>query len=251
MNMPKAFLLSVVLSNIMLGGCASKVTEEGQYSGFLPSYAGLQQTTSANGQPVMRWVAEGFNPDAYDTVAFDQLELYPAPKPDERINLQTLRELQSLTGTSVRSALAQKYTIVSGVDAASANDRTLVLNAAITGVTASNEGMHWYEVLPLTAVAGVVSGAAGYRDQNTELYVEADLLDLATGESVVKIVRKVLGDTLGSSRQAITADDFKSAIKGLADDVNAFVNTRHEANNPSVAEDIVVVTCVTCIGTAH
>ncbi len=176
MNMPKAFLLSVVMSNTMLGGCASKVTEEGQYSGFLPSYEGLQQTKSASGQPVMRWVAEGFNPDAYDTVAFDQLELYPAPKPDERINLQTLQELQSLTSTSVRSALAQKYTIVPGGDTASAKSRTLVLNAAITGVTASNEGMQWYEVLPLTAVAGVVSGAAGYRDQNTELYVEADLL---------------------------------------------------------------------------
>ncbi|AHL75356.1 NhaP-type Na+(K+)/H+ antiporter [Stutzerimonas stutzeri] len=230
MNMPKAFLISVVLSNIMLGGCASKITEEEQYSGFLPSYEGLKQTTSANGQPVMRWVAEGFNPDAYDTVAFDQLELYPEPKPDERINLQTLRELQSLTSTSVSNALAQKYTIVPSADAAPANSRTLVLNAAITGVTASNEGMQWYEVLPVTAVAGAVSGAAGYRDQNTELYVEADLLDAATGQPVVKIVRKVLGDTLGSSRQAITANDFRSAIKGLGEDVNAFVNNRYEAN---------------------
>ncbi|KJH83577.1 DUF3313 domain-containing protein [Stutzerimonas stutzeri] len=230
MNMSKAFLISVVLSNVMLGGCASKVTEEGQYSGFLTSYEGLKQTTSANGQPVMRWVAEGFNPDAYDTIVFDQLELYPTPKPNERINLQTLRELQLLTSTSVKSALAQKYTIVPSEDAALASSRSLVLNAAITGVTASNEGMQWYEVLPVTAVAGMVAGAAGYRDQNTELYVEADLLDAATGQPVVKIVRKVLGDTLGSSRQAITVNDFKSAIKGLAEDVNAFVNNRYEAN---------------------
>jgi len=170
----------------------------------------------------MRWVSDGFNPDAYDTVAFDQLELYPAPKPDERINVQTLRELQSLTTSSVRSALAQKYNMVSSVDAAPTNSRMLILNAAITGVSASNEGMQWYEVLPVTAVAGAVSGVAGYRDQNTELYVEADLVDAATGQPVVKIVRKVLGNTLESSHQAITANDFKLAIKGLEADVNAF-----------------------------
>jgi len=74
--------------------------------------------------------------------------------------------------------------------------------------------------MPLSGRSGETGSADGY-----------DLLDLATGQSVVKIVRKVLGDTLGSSRQAITADDFKLAIKGLADDINAFVNNRHEANS--------------------
>ena len=224
MNISMRFLIGLGLSSILLGGCSSKITEEEQYSGFLPNYEGLRETTSAHGQPVMRWVADGFNPDAYDTLAFDQLELYPAPMPNERVNLQTLQELQSLTSSSVKSALAQKYNIVHKEKVAPGSPRTLVLNAAITGVSASNEGMQWYEVLPVTAVAGAVSGAAGYRDQNTELYVEADLIDAATGQPVMKIVRKVIGDTLGSSRQPITTKNFELAIKGLAADVNYFIN---------------------------
>ena len=223
MNISKQWLAGVALSALMLGGCVSKVTEEGQHSGFLRSYDGLQQTTSASGKPVMRWVADGFNPEAYDTVVFNQLELYPAPQPNERVNLQTLRELQSLTSSSVRSALQQKYRVVSSAAAAPAGSRTLVMRAAITGVSASNQGMRWYEVLPVTAAAGAVSFAAGYRDQNTELYVEAYLVDATTGQPVVKVVRKVFGATLANNTQVVTANDFKLAIKDLAADVNAFM----------------------------
>lgn len=222
----KMFWISVGLASILLYGCTSTITKEEQYSGFLPNYEGLRKTTSANGQPVMRWVASGFSPSSYDTVVFNKLELYPTPKPDERVNLQTLRELQSMTSSSVEDALARNYNIVNSVGAAPANARILALNAAITGVSATNEGMQWYEVLPVTAVAGAVSRAAGYRDQNTELYIEADLVDVATGEPVVKIVRKVLGDTVESSGQAITANDFRLAIKALAVDINSFINNR-------------------------
>lgn len=224
MNILRALLIGIGLSGMLLGGCTSKVTGEDQYSGFLSSYEGLRQTTSAQGEPVMRWVAEGFSPDAYDTAVFNQLELYPAPKPDERVNLQTLQELQALTSAGAKKALAQKYRIVHDMNAAPAGARTLVMNAAITGVSASNEGMQWYEVLPVTAVAGVVSSTAGYRDQNTELYLEAELIDAATGQSTAKAVRKVFGKNLGNNQQAITAKDFEAAIQGLTADLNAFIN---------------------------
>ncbi|QKE62607.1 DUF3313 domain-containing protein [Aquipseudomonas campi] len=223
MNMSGKLLSGIALSSVLLVGCVSKVTDETQYSGFLPSYEGLQKTTSASGQPVMRWVAEGFNPDAYNTVAFDQLELYPAPKPNERVNLQTLQELQSLTSLSVKNVLGQKYKLVSNATAAAPGSRTLILHAAITGVSASNQGMRWYEVLPVTAVAGAVSVAGGYRDQNTELYVEADLVDATTGLPVAKVVRKVFGAALDNNSQAITANDFKVAIKDLSADMQAFI----------------------------
>ncbi|PCC98137.1 DUF3313 domain-containing protein [Halopseudomonas pelagia] len=224
MNISRTFLIGVGLSSMLLGGCASQVTEEEQYSGFLPSYEGLRETTSANGQPVMRWVADGFSPNDYDTVVFNQLELYPAPRPDDRVNLQTLQELQALTSSSVKGVLAQKYNVVPSANTAPAASRTLVLNAAITGVSATNEGMQWYEALPVTAVAGAVSRAAGYRDQNTELFLEANLVDASTGQAVVKTVRKVRGENLEDSTQAIATNDFKLAIRGLAADLNAFIN---------------------------
>ncbi len=214
--------MGVALGGLLLSGCVSKVTNESQYSGFLPNYDGLQQAKSANGQPVMRWVAEGFDPHAYDTVVFNQLVLYPAPKPNERVNLKTLQELQAQTSASVKGALAKKYSVV-GSEAAAKGRRALILNAAITGVSASTEGMQWYEVLPVTAVVGAASAAAGTRDQNTELYVEANLVDAASGKAVLKVVRKVFGTNLDNDKQAITANDFKEAIKGLGADVDAFI----------------------------
>ena len=220
MKMSKKRLLgSAALSVMLLSGCVSKVTEQSQYSGFLPSYAGLQEVTTPSGQKAMRWVAPGFQPSAYDTVAFKQLDLYPAPKPTERVNLQTLQELQSFTTGAVKSALAEHFKVVSSAQAAPAGARTLILRAAITGVSASNEGMKWYEVVPVAAVVGTVSAATGVRDQNTELYIEADFVDAASGLPVAKVVRKVFGKTLENDSQAISANDFKAAIKDVTSDM--------------------------------
>ena len=91
----------------------------------------------------------------------------------------------------------------------------MTMHAAITGVSASNEGMKWYEVVPIAAVVGAASAATGHRDQNTELYIEADLIDNASGLPVMKVVRKVFGENLKNDSQAITAADFKAAIGKL------------------------------------
>jgi hypothetical protein len=83
--------------------------------------------------------------------------------------------------------------------------------------------MRWYEVVPVAAVVGAASAASGHRDQNSELYIEASFVDAATGSPVVKVVRKVFGKTLKNESQAITVDDFKAAIDGLAGDMRAFI----------------------------
>jgi len=223
MNIPRKLFVGIALSSLLLAGCVSKVTEQSQYSGFLPSYDGLQEVTTPSGQKAMRWMAPGFTPGAYNTVVFNQLEMYPAPKPTERVNLQTLQSLQEFASSSVKSTLSQRYKVVPTLQAAPAGARTLIMRAAITGVSASTEGMHWYEVVPIAAVVGGVSAATGHRDQNTELYVEAYFVDATSGLPVMKVVRKVFGKTLENNSQAITANDFKAAIKGVTDDMSALL----------------------------
>ncbi|QXZ11503.1 DUF3313 domain-containing protein [Pseudomonas sp. AO-1] len=223
MNMSRTLFIGVALSGLLLAGCVSKVTEQNQYSGFLPSYDGLKEVSTPSGQKTMRWMAPGFKPSAYDTVVFNQLEMYPTPKPTERVNMQTLQSLQVYASTSVKNTLSQRYRVVPTLQAAPAGSRTLIMRAAITGVSASNEGMHWYEIVPIAAVVGGVSAATGHRDQNTELYVEAYFVDATSGLTVVKVVRKVFGKTLENNSQAITANDFKAAIKGVTDDMSALL----------------------------
>lgn len=221
MNQSHKWMVGVALGGLLLTGCVSKVTEKEQYSGFLPNYSGLQATTSPSGVKVLRWEAPGFKPSDYSAVVFERLELYPMPKPNERVDLKTLQELQAYTSTSAKEALSQNYRVVASTQDVRSGERALVLRAAITGVSASNEGMKWYEVVPVAAVLGATQAATGHRDQNTELYIEADLVDTGTGMPVAKAVRKVFGEELKNSSQPITANDFKAAIKGMTSDMQA------------------------------
>jgi hypothetical protein len=220
---PRTLFASIALGSLLLTGCVSKVTDQSQFSGFLPNYDGLQEVTTPSGAKALRWIAPGFKPSAYNTVVFKGLQQYPEPKPGERVNMQTLQSIQTFATTSVDNALSQKYQVVSSMNEVPAGSRTLILNAAMTGVSANNEGMQWYEVLPIAAVLGGVQAATGHRDQNTELYIEADFVDAASGLPVAKVVRKVFGKTLENDSQAISADDFKQAIKGVTDDMNAML----------------------------
>lgn len=223
MNISRKLLVGAAFSSLLLAGCTSMVTEKNQYSGFLPNYDGLVEVTTPSGDKALRWVAPGFNPKAYDTVVFNQLELYPAPKPTERVNMQTLETLQTFTSNSVKDTLSHNYKVVPNLQSAPAGARSMTLHAAITGVSASNEGMKWYEVVPVAAVVGAASAATGHRDQNTELYIEADLVDNASGLPVAKVVRKVFGKTLENDSQPVTAEDFKAAIGKLTLDMQTML----------------------------
>ncbi|MGE8190251.1 DUF3313 domain-containing protein [Pseudomonas sp. NPDC086278] len=223
MNRHRQWLISAALSGVLLAGCTSKVAQEQQYSGFLPSYQGLQELSSPSGQQVLRWVTPGFAPDDFSTVVFNGLQFYPAPQPDERVNRQTLQELQAYTSANVKSTLEEKYRVVPSMNDVRPGKRTMILRAAITGVTATSEGMRWYEIVPVAAVVGATEAATGHRDQNTELFIEAEFVDAASGLPLLKVVRKVFGETLNNASQPITAEDFKAAIRGMTSDMRTLM----------------------------
>lgn len=223
MDKSRYWLSGVVLNAMLLGGCASNVTKVDQYSGYLDRYDVLQPSVSASGAPTLRWVSPTFNPAAFDTVDFDGLELFPAPRATDRVNMQTFVQLQQAANQAVVKALSKRYRVSNTLQPLPPNAHPLVMKAAITGVNASNEGMKWYEIIPVAAVVGGVSAVTGHRDQNTELYVEAVLLDPATNEPVARAVRKVFGKKLENDSAQIKTEDFTQAINELGADLSAFI----------------------------
>ncbi|KAB0495322.1 DUF3313 domain-containing protein [Pseudomonas vancouverensis] len=223
MTLARKLFVSVALAGLLLGGCTSQVTEREQYSGFLSNYNNLEEVTTTSGEKALRWVNPAWNPNAYDTIAFRTLEFYPAPKPNEQVNRQTLAELQDFMSRKAKLALGQKYQRVSNVAAAPAGSRPLILRAAITGVSASNEGMKWYEIMPIAAVVGATQAATGHRDQDTNLFIEAEFIDGRTHQTMAKVVRKVFGSQLENESQKITTKDFKAAIEKLSVDLKTFI----------------------------
>ncbi|WP_426916896.1 DUF3313 family protein, partial [Serratia bockelmannii] len=63
--------------------------------------------------------------------------------------------------------------------------RVLVANLAITAVSAENEDMKFYDVVPVAAVVASSMAATGHRTLNTALYIEGVLIDQDTGKTVM------------------------------------------------------------------
>lgn len=218
MRTTKLMLGGVLAAVVALGGCATKTTSQSQYSGFLSSYEGLSKATTPSGATVLRWVDPGFNVANYSQVIYQPVRFHPEPYPSERINQRTLQELLNYTNDKLSAALFSRLRPV-GVGA---GPGTLTFRGAITGVDASPQGLKPYEVVPVALVVAGAKAASGGRDQDSELYLEAELIDTSTGKPVLRVVRKGVGKTLENDQQALTADDLKSVIDDLTRDVLSF-----------------------------
>lgn len=210
----------LLFSALLLGGCASKVTEPEQYSGFLADYSRLQPATSPTGQPVLRWMAPGVNLNSYKHVVVQSIGFHPAPSPSEQIGAPALAQLQAYTSEQVKAAFGRRFQVHEA--GAQPGPNTLILRAAITGVDTKAEGLKPYEVIPIALVAAAATSASGARDRTTELFVEAELLDASTGEPVLQVVRKGYGKELENKEEQVTLDTLKGVIDGIVRDIDKF-----------------------------
>jgi len=210
-----AALLAV--SVLMLNGCTSHVADKQQYSGFLGDYSQLQPTESASGQPTLRWISPDYQSSQYKDVLYTPLVYYPAAHPTARINQQTLDEVLSYTDIQLKGAIATRRPLSN-----QATPHTLKVRAAITAVSAENEGVQFYEVVPVAAVVASTMAASGHRTQNSELFLEIEASDAVTGKPLIRVVRKAFGKTVSNSTTPITFEDLKPGINTMVRDTVSF-----------------------------
>ncbi|MGE6790422.1 DUF3313 domain-containing protein [Pseudomonas guineae] len=208
-------LLTVVVA---LGGCTTKTANQSQYSGFLSSYEGLSSTKTSGSSTVLRWVDPSFDVANYQNIIYQPVRFHPEPLPTKRLSQKTLQDVLAYTNSRLSKAMFSRLKPVGF----SAGPGTLVFRGAITGVTASTEGLKPYEIIPVALMLAGAMTASGARDQNTELYLEGELVDTTTGKTMLRVVRKGFGKTLSNDSQPITADDLKSVIDDLTRDVLTF-----------------------------
>lgn len=206
---------------LALVGCASEgTTQPEQYSGFLSDYSRLRPATSATGQPVMRWIAPGLNLDDYTYLQARSISFYPVPQPTEQISHETLDELQTYARHQIRSALSRRFQLLD--PDSQPRPKTLILRSAITGVTTSAEGFKPYEVIPIALIVAATTSATGARDRQTELFIEAELIDAATGKTVLEVVRKGYGQKLENSEEQVTLETLKEVVDAIVQDIDRF-----------------------------
>lgn len=217
MRNPTFFKVAVLTGLLTLAGCASKVAQPENYSGFLKDYSGLQQTTSASGKPVLRWVAPNFDPNKYDSIVYNPVTYYPAAKPTSQIGQQTLDGLLNYTNSKLKAAAAQRKPLVTTPGA-----HSLIFRGAITGVNSSKEGLQFYEVVPVALVVAGTQAATGHRTMDTNLFFEGELIDATTNKPVLKVVRKGEGKDLNNESTPMTVETLKQVVDDMATDATMF-----------------------------
>jgi hypothetical protein len=216
--MHRSSLLSLgLVAGLLLTGCASKVTQPSQYSGYLADYSQLQPATSASGAPVMRWVSPDYNANKYRSVYVEKPVFYPKPTPSAEVSQATLDQITDYLHQAMRRELAGRMTVVDQPDSDS-----LVMRSAITAVSTSAEGLKFYEVIPIALVVAAASTAAGTRDRNTEIYVELEALDASNSKPMVRVVRKGHGLQLENSSTQLNLNDIRPALDVWAKDARSF-----------------------------
>ena len=198
-------------------GCTSHVADKQQFSGFLGDYSQLKPAQSPSGKPTLRWISPDYHSANYTNVVFEPVVYYPAARPNERISQQTLDQIRQYTDSQLKQAIAARKSVVAQPGA-----RTLRVKSAITAVTAENEGMQFYEVVPIAAVVASTMAATGHRTQNSALFLELEAVDAQTGKPMIKVVRKAFGKSLPNNSAPITLNDVRPGIDEMVRDAVSF-----------------------------
>ncbi|WP_207887285.1 DUF3313 domain-containing protein [Pseudomonas sp. 30_B] len=208
-----AVLLPLLVLPLLFGCSSNKVSSE-DYSGFLSNYSHLSEQENASGAKVMSWVEPNLNLGRYTSVYIEPTQYFPKPAPTDKVSQQTLDQISAYYTQVLKREFGQVLPVVNQP----ASD-SLVVRAAITGVSSHTQSLRAYEVIPIALISAGVSTAAGIRDQDTVIATEADFLDGRTSKEVAQVVRKGTGQPLENDKQAMTANDVKGVLDGWAKDM--------------------------------
>ncbi|MBN3864338.1 DUF3313 domain-containing protein [Pseudomonas frederiksbergensis] len=213
---------TVCIASVALAGCASKVVEPGEYSGFLGDYSRLKEEKSPSGAVVMRWVDPKIDLKKYKSIYIEPTQFYPKPQPTVKIPQSTLSGITAYYDQALKRETGKSLPLATGP-----GPGVIVMRAAVTAVGSKTESLKPYEVIPIALVAAAVSTATGIRDQETTLGTEAVFLDGTNNAVVAQVVRKGTGKPLSNDSQVMKPDDVKNVIDGWASDLNqAFVKLK-------------------------
>ena len=211
----RLMITTLCLASLAIAGCASKVTQPDEYSGFLSDYSQLKEAKSPSGAEVMRWVDPKLDLSRYHAVYVEPTQFYPKPQATEKIPQSTLNGINTYYNQALKRELEKSLPLANAP-----GPGVIVVRAAITAVSSKTEALAPYEYIPVALVVAAVSTGTGHRDQETTLGTEAQFLDGANGKVLAQVVRKGTGKPLSNEAQVMKADDVKSVIDGWASDLH-------------------------------
>lgn len=187
---------------VYLSGCASPSAITTQ-SGFLSDYS---QLTPDEGGHSASYMKEGFDLKNYGEVLFApaKVQLSPSLLEESGIEAEQQQEIAGLIAEYLNDAFAREFH--------GKGSGTLKVKSAVSGISSTSEELKAYQYIPVALVVSGAMEAAGARDKNLVIFLEAEAIDASTGDVVAQ---KVRGADLGQVATGALKEDAVAAIKPL------------------------------------
>lgn len=211
---PLNLFFTLIIASIFISGCAKKMVDESQYSGFLQDYSQMNIEEDANGVQVLRFVSPTLKSQGYNKVLIEPIQYYPEPKETEEVTAETLDQIKAYIDEAMRREIGQIAKIVD-----KPGDGVARMRVALTAVGADAEGLKPRQFIPVALVLTGARAAAGHHPHNASLFLEAELTDSVNGGRLAIAIRGGKGDRLQSARTSgspVTLTSVKPLIDGWA-----------------------------------
>ena len=205
------------LGALMLTTACTNITPvEQQYSGFLENYDDLTPVRTGDGADAMRWYTPTLADRRYTKLIVEPIRFYPEPQTSDQVSADRLTQLSDYMTRSLRRELAKEFELVTEPSADAA-----VVSFALTGVDTPTEGLKARNLIPASLLIAGATYAAGERDHIVVVYIEGQLTDAATGETLAKGVRQGRGGRLRNDTDELAVEDVQAYLDGWAGDIAA------------------------------
>lgn len=177
-----------LLSTLLIVGCSfdPKVpTDDRPYTGFMQDYRPLSQVEPKEMGLVSSksWIAPGANLAHYTSVVVEPVTMGHGIQRDRQITSVGLAKIRKYTEKTLNDKLSGYYMISD-----QAGPDTLKVRVAITGVETHDESFRFYEYLPIGIVVTLGTKIIGIRDEEVNMFMEAEFVDGETGDVLAKTV---------------------------------------------------------------
>lgn len=211
---PVKIISALVLGASLIAGCTlTETPSASNYSGWLSDYSNLTEVKTPTGGTSLRWINPAFQKGKYHAVIIENTTYYPQAQPSAQVGAGVLQEIPAYLKQQLVAQLGTELKVVQ-----KAGPGVLRMKTAITGVDTPIENLQAYEYVPIGLVFAGISTAAGSRDHETVVYLEAQVTDSRSGDIIAKAVRKGVGNELQNKKAQVTLADVKPVLNDWAKD---------------------------------
>ena len=160
------------------------------YTGFMEDYRPLNTVEVEETEFIAAkgWIAPGVNLNRYQTAIVEPIRVERGIQRDRQITNKAMNSIRKYMTTALTNKLKEYYRVSDRV-----SGKTLRARVAITGLETHDESLRFYEFLPAALVFTGATKAIGTRDEEINMFVEAEFVDAETNEVVAKTLVSMVG----------------------------------------------------------